>query len=66
MAIVLISSVLVRFCVAACMAHVPQFRPSMTEVEESILQNINMDWATSETQPDKKFSIRELLGEPAL
>lgn len=48
------------------MAHVPECRPNMTELEESILQNINMDWATTETQPDKKFSIRELLGEPAL
>lgn len=55
----------VRFCVAACMAHVPEQRPSMTELEESILQNINMDWATIETQLDQKFSIRELLSEPA-
>ncbi|KAI7774526.1 hypothetical protein LA080_008263 [Diaporthe eres] len=54
-----------RFCVAACMAHVPEFRPNMTELEESILQNINMDWATKETQLDKKFTIRELLSEPA-
>lgn len=61
---VLISSLIVRFCVAACMAHVPEFRPNMTELEESILQNLNMDWATKETQLDKKFSIRELLSEP--
>ncbi|KAL2290294.1 hypothetical protein FJTKL_00738 [Diaporthe vaccinii] len=53
-----------RFCVAACMAHVPEFRPNMTELEESILQNINMDWATKETQLDKKFTIRELLRLP--
>lgn len=47
------------------MAHVPEFRPNMTELEESILQNLNMDWATKETQLDQKFTIRELLSEPA-
>lgn len=61
----LIRSVVVRFCVAACMAHVPEFRPNMTELEENILQNINADWTTKETEPEKKFSIRELLSEPA-
>lgn len=61
----LMSLVVVRFCVAACMAHVPEFRPNMTELEESILQNINMDWARNETEPEKKFTIRELLCEPA-
>lgn len=62
---VLSGSLLVRFCVAACMAHVPEFRPNMTELEESILQNINMDWATKETHLEQKFTIRELLSEPA-
>lgn len=37
----------------------------MTELEENILQNINADWTTKETEPEKKFSIRELLSEPA-
>lgn len=37
----------------------------MPELEESILQGISHDWAARETQPEQKFSMRELLGEPA-
>lgn len=37
----------------------------MTELEESILQNINNDWATLETDPEHKLSMRDLLSEPA-
>jgi hypothetical protein len=37
----------------------------MTELEEAILRGISQDWAARETQSEQKFSMRELLGEPA-
>lgn len=47
------------------MAHFPEQRPNMRELEGSILQNIHHDWANRETDPEHKFSIRDLLSEPA-
>lgn len=61
---VLTESLVVRFLVAACMAHVPQFRPNMLELEQTILAKVDCDWTDLETDPEHKFSIRDLLGEP--
>lgn len=58
--------IVVRFVVAACMSHLPVFRPTMVELEGQILKALGYDWVARETVPDAKFSMRELLGEPPL